>query len=59
MFGGNRVTLFAITFLFALPAMVLLFRGDDGLTSQDWTLSATFAAIIATGSAAFFGRTSE
>lgn len=59
MLSANRITLFAITFMFALPSMVLLFRGEQGLTSQDWAMSATFAAIIATGSAALFGKASE
>lgn len=56
MLSGNRITWFAITFLFALPAFLLMFRGNDGVTAQAWMTSVLFAGIIGAGAAGLFGR---
>lgn len=59
MLSGNRISWFAITFIFALPSMMLLFRSDGGMSSREWMTSGMFAAVIATGAAALFGQGNE
>lgn len=59
MVNESRLTWFAITFLFVLPSMILLFRGDAGMTSRGWITSSTFAAVIAVSAAALFGKGDE
>lgn len=53
---GSRITWFAITFVFVLPSMLLLFRSDDSVSGQSLGVSTVFAGVIAVGAAALFGK---
>lgn len=55
MVTGSRIGWFVIAFMFALPSMMLLFRGDDGITAELWGRSIPFALAIAIVVAAVFG----
>lgn len=59
MFSTARVVAFAVSFLLALPIMLALFRGDDGISSQAWMVSAMFAASVAVVVALQFGKGGE
>jgi hypothetical protein len=53
---ASRAAWFGAAFVFALPAMLLMF-GDSGLTRGTlWLQSALFAASIAAAVAVVFGR---
>ncbi|MFD7340234.1 hypothetical protein ACFV98_30210 [Streptomyces violascens] len=47
MLTSSRMAWFAITFAFAVPSMLVMFRDDSGLTRRTWIQSLIFAASIA------------
>ncbi|MFF3733212.1 hypothetical protein ACFYXM_23575 [Streptomyces sp. NPDC002476] len=53
---ASRVAWFFSALAFTVPSMLVLFRGDGGLTRRTWVLSLIFAACIAAIVAIFFGE---
>lgn len=47
MLTASRATWFAVTFAFAVPSMLLMFRDNGELTRSTWIQSLAFAAGIA------------
>ncbi|MFE9535709.1 hypothetical protein [Streptomyces sp. NPDC006691] len=56
MLTVSRATWFVITFAFAVPSMLVLFRDNGELTRSSWIQSVVFAAIIATIIAITLGK---
>ncbi|MFE7484445.1 hypothetical protein ACPEIF_34080 [Streptomyces sp. NPDC012600] len=47
MLTANRLMWFAITFGFAVPAALVMFRDDDGITWGTWLSSIVLASAVA------------
>ncbi|MEV7601336.1 hypothetical protein AB0O91_28615 [Kitasatospora sp. NPDC089797] len=56
MLTANRVAWFAAAFVFAVPAMVLLFRSENGLEPADWAKVLLFSGSIAAVVAIVLGK---
>ncbi|MDK1473111.1 hypothetical protein QNO07_06695 [Streptomyces sp. 549] len=56
MLTASRAGWFAATFVFVLPAMLVMFRDGGDLTRDAWVKSLVFAAIIAAMMSLFLGK---
>ena len=52
----SRVVWFAITFSFCLPIMVVMFRGEDGMSRSSWIQAGIFAVAMAVVVSVIFGK---